>query len=143
MVPDVSIGQAQDFMPKLDITSQGGGAGVTRTRWQALPTARAYFLSAMSGSDQGGQTECAIPEGIFAKTEGAMLRGIAYGQELNLAHPPRLTDKKIPWEPSHPWPARRGQGAQGLVWRVNIELQLAGTTLSLTPNAASNFSIVS
>lgn len=135
-----AIGQAQDFMPKLDITSQGGGAGATHTRWQALPTARAYFLSAMSGSDQGDQaevviwsssdvpepgwglldyasnanvdkwlkekvllparqTECAIPEGIFAKTEGAMLRGIAYGQELNLAHPPRPSDKKIPWEP--------------------------------------------
>lgn len=140
-----AIGQAQDFMPKLDIISQGDGSGVTRTRWQALPTARAYFLSAMSGSDQGGQaemviwsssdvpepgwglldyasnanvdkwlkekvllpasqTECAIPEGIFAKAEGAMLRGIAYGQELNLAHPPRPTDKKIPWEPE--WAAK-------------------------------------
>jgi len=140
-----AIGQAQDFMPKLAITSQGGGAGVTHTRWQALPTAQAYFLSAMSGSDQGGaaemiiwsssdvpepgwglldyisnanvdkwikekvllpasQTECAIPEGIFAKSEGAMLRGIAYGQELNLAHPPRPTDKNIPWEPD--WAAK-------------------------------------
>lgn len=140
-----SLGQAQDFMPKLDITSQGGGAAATHTRWQALPTAQAYFLSAMSGSDQGGatemviwsssdvpepgwglldyasnanvdkwlkekvllpasQTECAIPEGIFAKAEGAMLRGIAYGQELNLAHPPRPTDKKIPWEPD--WAAK-------------------------------------
>lgn len=140
-----AIGQAQDFMPKLAITSQGGGAAATHTRWQALPTAQAYFLSAMSGSDQGGatemviwsssdvpepgwglldyasnanvdkwlkekvllpadQTECAIPEGIFAKAEGAMLRGIAYGQELNLAHPPRPVDKKIPWEPE--WAAK-------------------------------------
>lgn len=55
-----AIEQAQDFVPKLDITSQGGGASVTRTRWQALPTARAYFLSAMSGSDQGGQAEMVI-----------------------------------------------------------------------------------
>lgn len=140
-----AIGQAQDFMPKLALTSQGGGAAATQTRWQALPTARAYFLSAMSGSDQGGQaemviwsssdvpepgwglldyasnanvdkwlkekvllpasqTECAIPEGIFAKSEGAMLRAIAYGQELNLAHPPRPSDKKIPWEPE--WAAK-------------------------------------
>ena len=28
-----------------------------------------------------------------------MLRMIAYGTELNLAHPPRPTDPKIAWEP--------------------------------------------
>jgi len=50
------------------------------------------------------QTQCAIPAGIFAKAQGAMLRGIAYGQELNLAHPPRPTDKRTPWEPE--WAAR-------------------------------------
>jgi hypothetical protein len=140
-----AIGEAQDFMPKLDITSQGGRTGTMLTRWQALPTARAYFLSAMSGSDHGGETEmviwsssempepgwglldyasntnvdtwlkekvllptsqneCAIPAGIFAKSEGAMLRGIAYGQELNLAHPPRPVDKRIAWEPE--WAAK-------------------------------------
>jgi hypothetical protein len=49
-------------------------------------------------------TQCAIPKGIFAKGEGAMLRMIAYGPELNLAHPPRPTDVKIPWEPE--WAVR-------------------------------------
>ncbi|MDD2926326.1 hypothetical protein [Rhodoferax sp.] len=140
-----AVGEAQDFMPKMSLTSQGGGAGATATSWPALPTARAYFLNAMSGSDRGGQTEmviwsssevpepgwglmdyasnanvdkwlkekvllpasqtqCAIPAGIFTKTEGAMLRGIAYGQELNLAHPPRPADKRIAWEPE--WTAK-------------------------------------
>ncbi|GAB4216426.1 MAG: hypothetical protein Fur007_16410 [Rhodoferax sp.] len=140
-----ALGAAQDFMPKLAITHQGGGAGATRLRWRALPTAQAYFLSAMSGSDQGdvsemviwsaselpepgwglldyasnanvaqwlkekvllppGQTECSIPEGIFAKAESAMLRGIAYGQELNLAHPPRPQNTAIPWTPQ--WTAK-------------------------------------
>jgi hypothetical protein len=28
-----------------------------------------------------------------------MLRMIAYGTELNLVHPPRPSDPKIPWEP--------------------------------------------
>ena len=28
-----------------------------------------------------------------------MLRMIAWGSELNLAHPPRPTDRRIPWEP--------------------------------------------
>lgn len=50
------------------------------------------------------QTQCAIPAGIFAKTQGAVVRGIAYGQELNLVFPPRPTDKKVPWAPE--WTAR-------------------------------------
>ena len=140
-----AIDQQQDFMPKLALNSSGGGASATAVTWQGLPTARAYFLNAMSGSDRGGesemviwsssevpepgwglmdyasnanvdkwlkekvllpatQTQCAIPAGIFAKAQGAMLRGIAYGQELNLAHPPRPTDKRIAWEPE--WAAR-------------------------------------
>lgn len=140
-----AVGQAQDFMPKLALATQGSGASATNVSWPGLPTARAYFLNAMSGSDDAGeaemviwsssevpepgwglmdyasnanvdqwlkekvllpssQTRCAIPAGIFAKAQGAMLRGIAYGQELNLAHPPRPTDKRIAWEPE--WAAK-------------------------------------
>lgn len=140
-----TLGPAQDFMPKLALASQGGGHSATRLSWQALPTARAYFFSAMSGSGNDDdmemviwssseppepgwglmdyasnanvdkwlaekvllpvqQTQCAIPAGIFAKAQGAMVRGIAYGQELNLAHPPRPKDPRTPWEPE--WSAR-------------------------------------
>jgi hypothetical protein len=49
-------------------------------------------------------TECAIPKGIFAKSGGAMVRMIAYGPELNLAHPPRPADVSKPWEPD--WAVR-------------------------------------
>jgi hypothetical protein len=47
-------------------------------------------------------TRCDVPKGIFGAGEepsGAMLRMIAYGTELNLAHPPRPTDPKIAYEP--------------------------------------------
>lgn len=44
-------------------------------------------------------TRCAVPAGIFGEGGGAFLRMIAYGSELNLAHPPRPTDPKIAWEP--------------------------------------------
>lgn len=44
-------------------------------------------------------TRCSVPKGIFAEGGGAMLRMIAYGSELHLAHPPRPTDPKIAWEP--------------------------------------------
>lgn len=140
-----TLGQQQDFMPKLALVSQGGGTAASQISWQSLPTAQAYFLNAMSGNDNAGasemviwsssevpepgwglmdyvsnanvdkwlkekvllpanKTDCAIPAGIFAKAEGAMLRGIAYGQELNLAHPPRPTDKRVAWEPE--WAAK-------------------------------------
>ena len=43
-------------------------------------------------------TACTIPKGVFSG-QGAMLRLIGYGNELNLAHPPRPTDPKVPWNP--------------------------------------------
>lgn len=43
-------------------------------------------------------TRCSVPKGVFP-SEGAMLRMIAYGTELNLVHPPRPTDPKVSWEP--------------------------------------------
>jgi hypothetical protein len=49
-------------------------------------------------------TQCAVPKGIFAKSAGAMVRMIAYGPELNLAHPPRPADVSKPWEPE--WAVR-------------------------------------
>jgi hypothetical protein len=51
-----------------------------------------------------GATSCAIPQGIYAGAEGAMVRMIAYGPELNLVHPPRPADPKASWDPE--WAAR-------------------------------------
>jgi hypothetical protein len=42
-------------------------------------------------------TECAVPAGIF-KREGAMFNFIAYGDEMNVVHPPRPKDPKQVWE---------------------------------------------
>ena len=44
----------------------------------------------------------------------AMLRMIAYGSELNLAHPPRPTDPKIAWEPD---------------WNVKLRVKSMTTTM--------------
>ena len=43
-------------------------------------------------------TTCIVPKGIFGE-HGGMLRLIAYGDELNLAHPPRPKNPKVKWEP--------------------------------------------
>jgi hypothetical protein len=42
-------------------------------------------------------TECTVPAGIF-KGEGAMFNFIAYGDELNVVHPPRPKDPRQVWE---------------------------------------------
>lgn len=137
-----AIAQQQDFMSRLALSSKGGGASATLLGWPTVPTARAYFFSAMSGGGDNemvmwsssdvpepgwglmdyasnanvdkwlqekvllsaSTTQCAIPAGIFAKATGAMVRGIAYGSELNLVHPPRPSDQRIAWEQE--WVAR-------------------------------------
>ncbi len=45
------------------------------------------------------QTNCEIPAGIFAKSDGAMLQSIAYGHETHIVHPPRPANPKTPWTP--------------------------------------------
>ena len=42
-------------------------------------------------------SECSVPAGIF-KGEGAMFNFIAFGDELNVVHPPRPKDPKQIWE---------------------------------------------
>jgi len=58
-------------------------------------------------------TECTVPAGIF-KGEGSMLNFIAYGDELNLVHPPRPKDPKQVWEQ---------------VWAVKLRLKSTGMTM--------------
>jgi hypothetical protein len=133
-----SIGEKQDFMERMNLAAQGDPKGPVTASWNAVSTARAYFLSAVGGGgddlilwssselpeagiglmdylanaqiDQwvkekvllpATTTQCAIPSGIFGNAGGAMLRGIAYGNELNLLHPPRPTDARLlaAWNP--------------------------------------------
>lgn len=126
----------QDLMAPVALKQQQQASGSTLLEWQSVPTARAYFISAMGGRganemvvwssselpDMGfglidyqtnpavdrwlaekvllapQATRCVVPKGVFGG-DGAMLRLIAYGSELNLAHPPRPADPKVPWEP--------------------------------------------
>ena len=125
----------QDLMPPVALKQREAG-GATVLEWQALPTARAYFISALASRGNNEMvlwtsseqpdlgfglldyqtnsavdrwltekvllapqtTRCAVPKGALP-TEGAMLRMIAYGSELNLAQPPRPTDPRVAWEP--------------------------------------------
>ncbi len=58
-------------------------------------------------------TSCAIPQGIFKNAQGAMLQFIAYGDELNVVHPPRPADLKQPWQPI--WSAKVRVKSTGMV----------------------------
>jgi len=57
---------------------------------------------------------CAVPAGVFAGADGAMVRMIAYGPELNLAHPPRPADPRAPWNPE---------------WAVRVRVKSTGMAL--------------
>lgn len=133
-----ALGENQDFMERMNLAAPGDPRGSLLANWNAVPTARAYFLSAVGGNgddmvlwssselpeaglglmdylsnsqiDQwvkekvllpAATQKCAIPAGIYGQAGGAMLRGIAYGNELNLLHPPRPTDPKLlaAWNP--------------------------------------------
>lgn len=58
-------------------------------------------------------TECSVPAGIF-KSDASMLNFIAYGNELNLVHPPRPKDPKQTWEQQ---------------WAVKLRLKSTAMTL--------------
>jgi hypothetical protein len=49
------------------------------------------------------RTSCTVPP-IFKDAQAAMLQFIAYGEELNLAYPPKPKDPKQRWEPQ--WSAK-------------------------------------
>lgn len=63
-------------------------------------------------------TTCTVPKGVFSG-DGAMLRAIAYGHELNLAHPPRPTDPKVAWEPQ---------------WAVKVRVKAMASTMLGMPS---------
>jgi hypothetical protein len=134
------LAAAQDLMPEITLKQSDAG-GATLLEWQALPTARAYFIAGMGTRDNNDMviwtsseqpdsgfglldyqtnpavdrwlkelvllppqtTQCKLPKGVLP-AQGAMLRMIAYGNELNLAHPPRPKDLRQPWEPE--WAAK-------------------------------------
>jgi hypothetical protein len=56
---------------------------------------------------------CTIPKGVFQGVEGGMVNSIAYGEELNLVHPPRPADPKVTWEQQ---------------WAVKVRVKSTGMT---------------
>jgi hypothetical protein len=64
-------------------------------------------------------TECTVPAGVF-KGESSMFNFIAYGDELNLVHPPRPEDPQQVWEQQ---------------WAVKVRLKSTGMT-TLADNQA-------
>jgi hypothetical protein len=152
------IPAAKDLMPALQV-QQADQAGALVLQWNALPTARAYFVAGIGASrademviwssselpDTGfglidyqtnaavdrwlnekvllppARTQCTVPKGVFPG-EGAMLRVIAYGNELNLAHPPRPADPKAAWEP---------------VWAVKLRVKSVATVMPGMPAMGS------
>jgi hypothetical protein len=79
---------------------------------------------------QPSVTRCVVPKGIFGEGGGAMLRMIAYGNELNLAHPPRPADPKVPWEPQWAVKVRVKSVASAMLGMDTSEMQRGSTRRS-------------
>lgn len=72
-------------------------------------------------------TECTVPAEVTAAAPAGMLRFVAYGEEVNFAHPPRPHDPKAPWNPE---------------WAAKVRLKSTATTMigegmERTPGAAA------
>ena len=80
-------------------------------------------------------TRCTVPKGVFSG-EGAMLRAIAYGNELNLAYPPRPADPKVPWEPEWAVKIRVKSVASAIVGMPSMEEAQRGATAAKEPKDA-------
>ncbi len=56
-----TLGAGQDFMPTMQVDNVGKLSDPIRVSWQSIPTARAYMLTALSGSDgKGGGADMVI-----------------------------------------------------------------------------------
>lgn len=60
-------------------------------------------------------TDCTVPGEVIQKVGTGMMQFIAYGDEVNLAHPPRPQDPKVAWEPQWAVKARFKSTASLLV----------------------------
>lgn len=69
-------------------------------------------------------TECVVPAEVAGAGEGAMLRFIAYGDELNLAYPPRPKDPKATWEPDWAVKLRQKSTATSM---LGVKMPAAGS----------------
>jgi hypothetical protein len=65
------------------------------------------------------RTTCSVPP-VFKDAQGAMLQFIAYGEELNLIHPPKPKDPRQPWDPK---------------WSVKVRLKSTGMTALMAGDA--------
>jgi hypothetical protein len=77
-------------------------------------------------------TTCTIPKGVFSG-QGAMLRLIGYGSELNLAHPPRPSDARQPWNPQWAVKVRVKSVAQSMLGMPEMGMGAPATAGETAP----------
>lgn len=109
------------FVNATGIAMKEGGRGgmdeMVFTQWSSseVPESGDGLVNFLSNTNQekylkekailpASQSSCEIPSGIFADSMFVNARGIAYGRELNLVHPPRPEDVKVAWDQE--WTAR-------------------------------------
>lgn len=80
------------------------------------------------------QTSCAIPKEAIAAAEGGLISLVSHGPEVNIIHPPRPADPKIPWVQEWAMKARYVSRAGGI---VGMDMGEAGTGSTATAPTGS------
>jgi hypothetical protein len=111
---DFTLTPALDFLEPMNLKARSTNLRATiPLEWSALTRARGYDLQATGAVNDremiiwlaarnkspmlpASQRECTVPEGIFAKTEGAMLSGTAHGPVQGFSYPPQKPGEKKP-----------------------------------------------
>jgi hypothetical protein len=111
---DFTLTPALDFLEPMNLKARSTNLrAAIPLEWSALTRARGYDLQATGAVNDremiiwlaarnktpmlpASQRECTIPEGIFAKTEGAMLSGTAHGPVQGFSYPPQKPGEKKP-----------------------------------------------
>jgi hypothetical protein len=99
------------FMAAFGGTQDGAGGGVDMVMWTSsavqetggaltdhVPPAEVARLIRERVVLPPDRTECTVPAEVTKAMPMGMLSFVAYGDELNLAHPPRPQDPRVPWD---------------------------------------------
>jgi hypothetical protein len=96
-----SLGEGQDFMDRVELSSSPAGAGAAQVRWNAVPTATGYFATVFGAQDQD---EVVFWSSSETQEMGGMLMSYVPPAEVarlvreKVVMPPQQTECAVPGE---------------------------------------------
>lgn len=96
-----------------------------------VPPAEAARLVGKKQMMPASQTSCAVPKEAIAAAEGGIISLVSHGPEVNMIHPPRPTDPKVPWVQEWAVKARYASRTGGV---IGMDLDAGGDEDDMAEN---------